>query len=429
MNGGMMIWVMVGLPIALMLMGFPIFTVLFAAASVAMIFVLEVPIGLIQTELFGSVDNYNLIAVPFFIFAGAIMTQGGISERLVNWVLSLMGGLRGSLGLATVGACTLFGAISGSSPATVAAIGGMLYPSLREKGYPESVASGLLTSSGAIAGIIPPSIGLILYGVAAEESIRYLFIGGILPGLLIAFLMGAYIYFTARRLGIREGGHFSIAQVGKTTRIGGWALGMPLIILGGIYSGVFSPTEAAGVACLYSMFVAIIIYRDLTLAGLWKVAIESATLTAQVLIIVGAATLFSRLLTIAGVPQALVAFIQDQQFSPIIVMLAINVLLLAVGCVLDPASAILVLAPILKPIVVAAGIDPVHFGIIMTVNLSIGMFTPPFGLNIFVTQAMFKVPLGTLYRGLMPLIAINIFALGVITLWADLTLVLVRLLG
>ncbi len=270
----MMIAIMVVLPIILMLLGLPIFTVLFAAASLALIYILELPIGLIQTELFGSVDNYNLIAVPFFIFAGAIMTQGGMSGRLVNWVLSLLGGLRGSLGLTTVGACTLFGAISGSSPATVAAIGGMLYPSLREKGYPESTASGLLTSSGAIAGIIPPSIGMILYGVAAEELIRYLFIGGILPGLMIAFMMGLYIYFVALRHGIREGGQFSVAQVGKTTVQGGWALGMPAIILGGIYSGVFSPTEAAGVACLYSMFVAIVIYRDLTFAGLWKVAVE-----------------------------------------------------------------------------------------------------------------------------------------------------------
>ncbi len=424
-----MIWAMVALPIVLMLMGLPIFTVLFAAASVALIFILDLPIGLIQTELFGSVDNYNLIAVPFFIFAGAIMTHGGMSERLVNWVLSLMGGLRGSLGLTTVGACTVFGAISGSSPATVAAIGGMLYPSLREKGYPESVASGLLTSSGAIAGIIPPSIGMILYGVAAEESVRYLFIGGILPGLLIAALMGGYIYFTARRLGIREGGNFSFRRVGQTTWNGGWALGMPLIILGGIYTGVFSPTEAAGVACLYSMVVAVALYRDLSLRGLWKVGIESATLTAQVLIIVGAATLFSRLLTIAGVPQELVAWMSSLELSPILVMLAINLLLLAVGCVLDPASAILVLAPILKPVVVAAGFDPVHFGIIMTVNLSIGMFTPPFGLNIFVTQAMFKVPLSVLYRGLVPLIAVNLLALGIVTYWPDLTLYLVRVLG
>jgi C4-dicarboxylate transporter, DctM subunit len=424
-----MIASMVLLPIVLLLMGLPIFTVLMAGASIALIYVLDLPLGLIQTELFGSVDNYNLIAVPFFILAGAIMTAGGISHRLVNWVLSLLGGIRGSLGLTTVGACTIFGAISGSSPATVAAIGGMLYPSLREKGYPEKVASGLLVASGAIAGIIPPSIAMILYGVAAEESVRHLFLGGVLPGLLIAFLMGLYIYVTARRLGIQEGGQFSIANVAQTTRSGGWALGMPVIILGGIYAGVFSPTEAAGVACLYAMIVTLFIYRDLTPAGLWKVTTESVVLTAQVLIIVGAATIFSRLLTIAGVPQEIVSWIQSLDLSPWMVMLALNLLLLAVGCVLDPASAILVLAPILKPVVVAAGIDPVHFGVVMTVNLSIGMFTPPFGLNIFVAQAMFKVPLPALYRGLVPIIAVNLVALAIISAWPDLSLALVRVLG
>ncbi len=269
-----MIWAMVLFPIILLVMGMPIFTVLMAAASVALIFVLDLPLGLIQTELFGSADNYNLVAVPFFMLAGAIMSAGGISERLVNWVLSLFGGLRGSLGLTTVGACTVFSAISGSSAATVAAIGRMLYPALLEKGYPVAVASGFLAASGAIDVVIPPSIAMILYGVAAEESIRYLFIGGILPGLLMALLMALYIYFTARRLGIQEGGKFSVANVISTTRRGGWALGMPIIILGGIYTGVFSPTEAAGVACLYAIVVALFIHRDLTWAGLWKVTIS-----------------------------------------------------------------------------------------------------------------------------------------------------------
>jgi C4-dicarboxylate transporter DctM subunit len=424
-----MIWAMVVLPIILLVMGMPIFTVLMAAASVALILVLDLPLGLIQTELFGSADNYNLVAVPFFMLAGAIMSVGGISERLVNWVLSLFGGVRGSLGLTTVGACTVFSAISGSSAATVAAIGRMLYPALLEKGYPVAVASGFLAASGAIDVVIPPSIAMILYGVAAEESIRYLFIGGILPGLLMALLMAAYIYFTARRLGIREGGKFSFANVVRTTRQGFFALGLPIIILGGIYTGVFSPTEAAGVACLYAIVVALFIHRDLSWSGLWKVTIESVILTAQVLIIVAAAALFARLLTIAGVPQSLATWIQDMQLSPFMVMLIINILLLAVGCVVDPASAILVLAPILKPIVVQAGIDPIHFGVVMTVNLSIGMFTPPFGLNIFVIQGMFKVPLPTLYRGLVPVIGVNLVALAIISAWPGLTLWLVRLIG
>ncbi|MSQ20488.1 MAG: TRAP transporter large permease [Betaproteobacteria bacterium] len=423
-----MIWAMVLLPLLLLVMGMPIFTVLMAAGSVTLVWVMDLPIEMIQTELFGSVDNYNLIAVPFFIWAGAIMTAGGISKRLVDWVLSFLGGLRGSLGLTTVGACTIFGAISGSSPATVAAIGGMIYPSLRARGYPEYFASGLITSSGAIAGIIPPSIGMILYGVAAEESVRNLFIGGILPGLLIAAMMGAYVYFVARRLDIQEGGTFAFRNIVTTTRHGSWALGMPLIILGGIYSGIFSPTEAAGVSCLYSIIVALFIYRDLDARGLWKVTVESAYLTAQILVIVGAAMLFSRLLTIAGVPQMIVEWLKAMNMAPWMVMAAINILLLIIGCFLDPISAILVLSPLLKPVVVAAGIDPVHFGVVLTVNLMIGMFTPPFGLNIFVTQAMFKVPLGTLYRGLVPFIIINLIGLVIISYWPDLTMVLVRAL-
>jgi C4-dicarboxylate transporter, DctM subunit len=424
-----MIFAVVILPIVLLMMGLPIFTVLMASGAVTLIWVMDLPIGLIQTTLFGSIDNYNLIAVPFFILAGAVMTQGGISRRLVDWVLSIVGGMRGSLGLTTVGACTAFGAISGSSPATVAAIGGMLYPSLREKGYPESVASGLLTASGAIATIIPPSISMILYGVAAEESVRFLFIGGILPGLLTALMMGLYIYFTARHFDVREGSSWSLAHIRTATARSSWALGTPVIILGGIYLGVFSPTEAAGVACLYAIIVTVLIYRDLSLAGLWKATTQSVYLTAQVLIIVGAATLMARLLTIAEVPQTAVDWIETMKLAPWMVMLIINVLLLLVGCVLDPASAILVLAPILKPVIVAAGFDPVHFGVVMTVNLSIGMFTPPFGLNIFVTQAMFKVPLPVLYRGLAPLIVVNLAALAIISYWPWLTLALVRALG
>ncbi len=417
------------LPIILLILGFPIFVILMVSSVITILFIMDLPLTMVQIELFGSVDNYKLIAVPFFIFAGAIMAQGGISQRLVEWVVSLMGAIRGSVALTTVGACTIFGAISGSSPATVAAIGGMLFPSLREKGYPEKFASGLLASSGAIAGIIPPSIAMILYGAAAEESVRHLFIAGVLPGLFIAFCMGVYIYFYARKRNIREGSKFEVKRVARTTKAGAWALGTPLIILGGIYAGIFSPTEAAGVSCLYAVIVAMWVYRDMNLTGLWKVTIESVYLTAQVLIIVGAATLFSRLLTIAGVPQEMVSWIQNLGLQPWMVLLIINIFLLAVGCVLDPASAILVLAPILKPVILAAGIDPIHFGIIMTVNVSIGMFTPPFGLNIFVTQALFRVPLSSLYPGLVPFIIINLIALGVISYWPDLSLILVRLLG
>lgn len=422
-----MIWTMLVLPVALMTIGAPIFTVLMVSASVAMIFVLDLPIGLLQTELFGGINNYNLIAVPFFILAGTIMTAGGISERLVAAVLAMLGGIRGGLGVTAVGASTVFGAISGSSPATVAAVGSMLFPSLREKGYPAGFASGLIATSGAIAGIIPPSIAMILYSVAAEESVRDLFIGGIVPGLLISLFMAIYILIAVRRMGIVEGGRFSIYRIVTTTARASWGLGMPIIILGGIYTGVFSPTEASGIACLYSIIVTRFIYRSLSFADLWKATTDSVTLTAQVLIVVGAATIFSRMLTIAGVPQDLVMWIQGLGLSSFSLMLILNVFMLLVGCVLDPVSAILVLAPILKPIIVSAGIDPVHFGVVMTVNLMIGMFTPPFGLNIFIAQAVFKVPLATLYRGIAPFAAVNIFTLAVVSFWPALTLSLVHL--
>lgn len=422
-----MIWTMLVLPVALMTIGAPIFTVLMVSASVAMIFVLDLPIGLLQTELFGGINNYNLIAVPFFILAGTIMTAGGISERLVAAVLAMLGGIRGGLGVTAVGASTVFGAISGSSPATVAAVGSMLFPSLREKGYPAGFASGLIATSGAIAGIIPPSIAMILYSVAAEESVRDLFIGGIIPGLLISLFMAIYILIAVRRMGIVEGGRFSIYRIVTTTARASWGLGMPIIILGGIYTGVFSPTEASGIACLYSIIVTRFIYRSLSFADLWKATTDSVTLTAQVLIVVGAATIFSRMLTIAGVPQDLVMWIQGLGLSSFSLMLILNVFMLLVGCVLDPVSAILVLAPILKPIIVSAGIDPVHFGVVMTVNLMIGMFTPPFGLNIFIAQAVFKVPLATLYRGIAPFAAVNIFTLAVVSFWPALTLSLVHL--
>ncbi len=421
-----MAWVMAFLPIGLLLLGFPVFLTLLGTALVLLLFFLDVPLVQMHITMFGSVDKFGLLAVPFFLFAGELMGRGGISKRLVAWVMSLVGGLRGSLGLTTVGTCTIFGAISGSSPATVAAIGQIMYKPLREAGYDEKFSVGVLTSSGAIAIVIPPSIAMILYGMAAEENVALLFAAGVLPGLLIAALMGAYIYIYAARRGIREGRAFQLAGFLKASREGIWALGMPFIILGGIYAGIFSPTEAAGVSCVYAIVVTRFIYRDITWTGLWEVAVSSMYLTAQVLIIVAAAGVFSWLLTVSGIPQAMVQWIDAFDLRPWMVLLAINLLLLIVGCLLDPSSAILILTPLLLPIVKAVGVDLIHFGIIMTVNLSIGMFTPPFGLNIFIAQALFKVPLSRIYPGLVPFIAINIVALGLVTYIPEISLFLTR---
>ena len=424
-----MIWVLVVLPVVLLLLGFPIFTILLLSSIAMITLIMDIEPALLHNQMFNAVGSQPLFAVPFFIFAGAIMSQGGISRRLVDWILSLIGPARGSLALTTVGTCTVFGAISGSSPATVAAVGGMMYPSLREKGYDEKFSSGLIASSGAIASIIPPSIAMILYAASSEQSVTELFSAGILPGILIAVLMAGYIYIYARRKGIREHGSYNLARIGRTTLAGLPALGTPAIILGGIYGGVVTPLEAAGVACVWGALVAVFIYRELSWKQLWQVSVESVYLTAQVLIIVAASGVFSYLLTINQIPQGLVSFLQSLEASQFQVLLIINVFLLVVGCLLDPASAILVLTPLLVPIAKAVGIDLVHLGIIMTVNLSIGMFTPPFGLNIFVTQALFRVPLSKLYPGLVPFIIVNLIGLLVITYWEGLSLFLVPLLG
>ena len=416
-------------PVILLLLGFPIFVILLATAAIVLLLFAPVPPMAVHINMFGSVDKFALMAVPFFIFAGDLMGRGGISRRIVAWVLAAIGGVRGSLALTAVGTCTVFGAISGSSPATVAAVGRLLYRPLRDAGYDEKFSTGLLTSSGSIAIVIPPSIGMILYGVSAQESVVLLFIAGIVPGLIMALLMAAYIYAFAVRHGIREASGFSFREFLSASKEGVWALGMPVIILGGIYAGVFSPTEAAGIACVYAIVVTRFIYGDIGWKGIWEVSVNSMYLTAQVLIIVAAAGVFSQLLTISGAPQSVVGTIRDLDLPPWMALLAINVFLLFVGCLLDPASAILVLTPLLAPIAVAIGVDLVHFGIIMTVNLAVGMFTPPFGLNIFVTQALFKAPLTSIYPGLVPFIVINIVALLIVTYIPELSLFLTRHLG
>jgi C4-dicarboxylate transporter DctM subunit len=419
-------WVMGIVPVILLVLGFPIFIILLATAAIILMMFAPVPPMAMHINMFGSVDKFALMAVPFFIFAGEIMGHGGISKRIVAWVLSIIGGVRGSLALTTVGTCTVFGAISGSSPATVAAVGRLLYNPLRNAGYNEKFSSGLLASSGAIAIVIPPSISMILYGASAEQSVALLFVAGVIPGLVMAALMAAYIYAFALRTGIREASGFSFAQFLTASKEGVWALGTPFIILGGIYAGIFSPTESAGVACVYAIIVTRFIYGDISWKGIWDVSVNSMYLTAQVLIIVAAAGVFSQLLTISGIPQSAVAAIQEMNMQPWMVLLVINIFLLFVGCLLDPGSAILVLTPLLAPIAMAIGVDLIHFGIIMTVNLAIGMFTPPFGLNIFVTQALFKAPLSSIYPGLVPFIIVNLIALAIITYIPELSLFLTQ---
>jgi C4-dicarboxylate transporter, DctM subunit len=419
-----MIWTLAVLPIALLLLGTPIFGIFLIGAVATFVLFLPVPPVALHQIMFGGMENYALLAVPFFIFAGELMSGSGIARRLIVWVLALIGRIPGSLGVATVGACTLIGAISGASTATVAVVGKTLYPGLIRDGYSVRFASGLLSSSGSIDIVIPPSIAMILFGMAAEQSIAKLFAAGVLPGLLIAFMMSAYVVIMALRMRIPTRGQFDFARLRAATWDAGPALLMPVFVLAGIYLGWFSPTEAGGFACLYAILVGRYVYREMSWRDVLEAATQAAIITAQILIIVATAALFSWILTINGVPQAITGGLTGLNLPPWGFLMAVNVILLIVGCFLDPTSAIIVLTPLFMPLVGALGIDPIHFGIVMTVNIAIGMFTPPFGLNIFVAQSVLGVPLDIIYRGVLPFAVVQIAALLIITYWPGLSLYL-----
>ncbi|MFW6077021.1 MAG: TRAP transporter large permease [Hyphomicrobiales bacterium] len=413
-------------PVALLALGTPVFLVLLSAVVVTFLVYQPLPPVALHQVMFGGLDNYALLAIPFFVFAGDLMGRSGIAERLIAWVLALSGRVPGSMGVATVGASAAMGAISGSSVAAVAALGKTLHPRLVQAGYGRERSAGLIASSGAIDIIIPPSIAMILYGLAAEQSIPRLFIGGILPGLLIAAMMCSFVVAWAISHKIPVTGGFAPAAAWRATVQALAALLMPVVVLGGIYNGWFSPTEAGGFACAYAIVVGRFLYRSMTWGDIVDSAGHSAMLSARIMVIVAAAGLVTWLLTTQGVPQAIVAWIHALDVGAVAFLLGVNVVLLIIGCILDPTSAILVFAPLLAPIAISLDIDPIHFGIIMSVNLAIGMFTPPFGLNLFVAQSVTGVPVHALYRGVLPFVAVMIAALLVITYVPALSLVLWR---
>jgi C4-dicarboxylate transporter DctM subunit len=380
----------------------------------------------LHQNLFGAVDAFALLAVPFFIYAGELMSRGTVASRIVDFVQAGVGRIPGSLGVTTVGTSAIFGAISGASAATVATVGKAMLPAMRRAGYPEPFAAGLITAVGAIDIIIPPSIPLIVYGMAAQESVPRLYAAGVLPGLLIAVLLAIYVVGMARRRGFESGSRFQAGRFVHAFVRGIWALGAPFIILGGIYGGIFSPTEAAAVGCVYAALVTWAVFRELSWNDVVQAAASTALFTGQVLIIVACAGVFAWLLTVQQVPQALVSWIQSLNVSQAGFLLVANVLLLLVGCFLDPLSAILLLTPLLIPVVRALGIDTVHFGIVVTVNLAIGLFHPPFGINIFVAQSALGLKLETIYRGIVPFIVIYLGALLLITYLPQISLAGVR---
>jgi C4-dicarboxylate transporter DctM subunit len=404
-----------GLPVVLLVIGFPVFLILLLTSIVAILTVADAPPDAIQTYMFGSLDNFPLMAVPFFVLAGEFMAQGGVARRVIAMVMAFVGGIRGSLGVTTVAASELFGAMSHTAIGTVVAMGRMLYPSLKDAGYEDRFAVGLIASSGAIAVMIPPSIAMILYAVSAEQSAVKLFTAGILPSLLIGLIDGVFVLTYARIKRVPLGSKAHWEQVWRTSKEASWSLGTLVVIFGGIYGGIFTPTEAAGVAVVYSMFVTMVIYREVDLARCWKILVDAAYLISQILLIVTSAGIYSWLLTTSGIPQQIVGAVDALHLAKWELLLCLNVGLLAAGSFLEPAPAILILTPLLLPIVVAVGVNPIHFGIIVTVNLSIGMYTPPFGLNLFSSQAIFNAPLARIYRGVLPFMVLNFLALLIIT--------------
>jgi len=423
-----MTFALVVVPIALLLLGFPIFMVLLTAVTVAVVFFMNVPLAIVHQNLFGSVNATPLLAVPFFIYAGELMGRGSVAQWLVDFVHAGVGAVRGSLGVTAVGTSAIFGAISGASAATVATIGKVMVPAMRRAAYPEAFTAGLITAVGAIDVIIPPSIPMIVYGAAAEESVARLYAAGVFPGLMIAAMIAAYVVWRAKREGFGSPEPFDLSRFLRAAVRSVWALGAPVIILGGIYGGVFSPTEAAAVACVYAALVTAFVFRELGWHDIVEAAAATVLFTGQILIIVACAGVFAWLLTVNQLPATLSAWLQSLHVSPWMLLLAINVLLLAVGCFLDPLSAILLLSPLLVPLVRAVGIDTVHFGIVVTVNLAIGLFHPPFGINIFVAQSVLGLKLETIYRGIIPFVFIYLLALALITYVPEISLIGVRTL-
>jgi C4-dicarboxylate transporter, DctM subunit len=415
-----------GLPIILLILGFPIFLILLVTAIVAVLTIADVPTEAIQTYMFGSLDNFPLLAVPFFVLAGEIMAQGGIARRIIAMVMAIVGGVRGSLAVTTVAASELFGAMSHTAVGTVVAMGRMIYPALREGGYNDRFAVGLIASSGAIAVVIPPSIAMILYAVSAEQSAVLLFTAGILPSILIGLIDAAYVMAYARIKGVPLGAKAHWATVWKTSKDASWSLGSLAVIFGGIYGGVFTPTEAAGVAVVYSLLITMFVYREVDLAGLWRILLASAYLISQILLIVTSAGIYSWLLTTSGIPQHIVDGITAMHMAKWELLLILNIGLLLAGSFLEPPAAILILTPLLLPIVRGVGVNPIHFGIIVAVNLSLGMYTPPFGLNLFSSQAIFNAPLSRIYLGVLPFLLLNFIALMIITYVPAISMILLN---
>ncbi len=414
--------------IALMLTGMPISIALGLTVLTFLFAFTPVPIESVALKLFTGIEKFEIMAIPFFILAGNFLTHGGVARRMIHFATSMVGHWHGGLALAGVLACALFAAVSGSSPATVVAIGSILLPAMMKQGYPKSFGAGVITTSGALGILVPPSIVMVMYSVSTNTSVGKLFMAGVVPGLMLAFLLGLTTWVLAKKKSYPRMARASWAERWHALRESIWGLLLIVVVMGGIYTGIFTPTEAAAMSAVYAFVIAVFVYRDLRLPQVGKVLLDSAAMSAMLLYIITNAVLFSFLMTSEGIPQAMAGWIMDKGLGPVSFLLVVNLLLLLAGNVMEPSSIVLIMAPILFPVATALGIDPVHFGIIMVVNMEIGMCHPPVGLNLYVASGITKMGITELTIAVMPWLLTMVGFLIIITYVPQVSLWLPRLL-
>ncbi len=401
--------------ILLMLTGMPISISLGLTVLTFLFTMTDVPVEAVAMKLFTGIEKFEIMAIPFFILAGNFLTHGGVARRMINFATSMVGHWHGGLALAGVLACALFAAVSGSSPATVVAIGSIILPAMVAQGYPKRFGAGVITTSGALGILIPPSIVMVMYSVTTNTSVGQLFMAGVVPGIMLAGLLGLTTWFIARKHGYPRMVKASWAERWTAFRKSVWGLLLIVVVMGGIYSGKFTPTEAAAMAAVYAFVIAVFVYKDLKLSQIPKVLLDSASLSAMLLYIITNAMLFSFLMTSENIPQSMAAWITDQGLGVVTFLLVVNVLLLIAGNFMEPSSIVLIMAPILFPVAMKLGIDPVHFGILIVVNMEVGMCHPPVGLNLYVASGITKMGISELTVAVLPWLMTMLAFLIVVT--------------
>jgi len=405
----------------------PVFMALFFTGMVGLVFLVGIDAQIVIEVLYRSMDKFALIVVMFFVLCGNIMTTGTIVEKLIKTANVLVGFLPGGLAMAGVLACGFFGAISGSTVATVVAIGGFMIPALIENDYDEQFSVGLMTTAPILGVIIPPSIAMILYAMVSNDQLEALFLTGFIPGIIIMLAMSLYAYYFCRKMGMTRRPRPSFGEVFAVLKESIWALFLPVLIFGGIYSGLFTANEAAVVACFYAFFVEIVIHKDMKLMAVKKVIVQSAITSATLLVIVAGASVFGEYLTFEQIPGKIASVVVENISSPWIFLLSVNVLLLIIGMFMDIISATLILTPIFLPLLAKFGIDTMHFGLLMTINLGIGYCTPPLGVSLYITGATVDKNIVYVTKAVLPFLIIQVAILLLMTFWPGLVLLLPRL--